>query len=83
MYYIGHQFLSDNTKTDDYWMFGFMIMREMEHFSIFLNFENFTDTRQSNFGPTVLPPFNNPEFTEIWAPIEGFVANAGIKIDLW
>jgi outer membrane receptor for ferrienterochelin and colicins len=83
MYYIGPQILSDNTKTDDYWMFGFMIMREMEQFSIFLNFENFTDTRQSNFGPTVLPPFNNPEFTEIWAPIEGFVANAGIKIDLW
>ena len=80
VYYTGKQF--DNlyrTKTD-YWTMGVMVMRMFEKFSVFINFENFTNTHQSKFEPLVFPPSNNPKFTDIWAPTDGFVVNGGIKI---
>ena len=77
VYYTGEQLLSDNSKTRDYWMMGFMVMREFERLSLFINFENFTDARQSRYQDMVLPPHSDPTFTEIWAPTDGFVANGG------
>lgn len=81
-YYTGYQYKSDYTKTKSFWRPGFMVRRDFEHISIFANFENFIDTRQSKYETMVLPPVNNPSFTEIWAPTDGFVANAGIVIKL-
>ena len=46
---------------------------------IFINFENFTDTRLSNYQSTVIPPLTNPSFPEIWAPTDGFIFTAGVK----
>lgn len=83
VYYTGKQF--DNlykTKTD-YWTMGVMIMRHFERFSVFANFENFTNVIQSNFEPLVTPPTNNPTFADIWAPTDGFVFNGGIKFRLF
>ncbi|MBV6640235.1 MAG: TonB-dependent receptor [Cyclobacteriaceae bacterium] len=82
LYYIGHQFRSDYSRTEDYWMMGFMAMRQFKRMSIFINFENFTDTRQSRFQSMFEPPATNPTNTEIWAPTDGFVANAGILIKI-
>ncbi|CAN5171145.1 hypothetical protein BH23BAC1_BH23BAC1_38710 [soil metagenome] len=82
LYYIGEQFRSDYSRTQDFWMMGLMGMHTFRNFSIFINFENFTDTRQSRFQAMVFPPHNDPTFTEIWAPTDGFVANAGIKVDI-
>ena len=48
--------------------------------SAFVNFENFTDRRQSRFSPLVLPPHENPEFPEIYAPTDGFIFSVGIII---
>jgi iron complex outermembrane receptor protein len=76
-YYTGQQFLSDYNKTRDYWIIGLMALRELKHFSLFLNFENFIDTRQSRYQEIVQPPINNPTFAEIWAPTDGFVVNGG------
>ena len=76
-YYTGQQFLSDYTQTRDYWIVGLMVLRELKHFSLFLNFENFNDTRQSRYQDIVQPPTNNPTFAEIWAPTDGFVVNGG------
>ena len=76
-YYTGQQLLSDYTQTRDYWILGLMALRELKHLSLFLNFENFIDTRQSRYQNTVLPPTNNPTFAEIWAPTDGFVVNGG------
>ena len=47
---------------------------------VFVNFENFTDRRQSRFSPLVLPPHENPEFPEIYAPTDGFIFSVGIII---
>lgn len=82
VYYTGEQLLSDNSKTRDYWMMGFMVMREFERLSLFINFENFTDTRQSRYQDMVLPPHSDPTFTEVWAPTDGFVANGGFILKL-
>ena len=79
VYFTGGQTLSDFTKVEDYWTMGFLAARQLGKFNIFVNFENFTDTRLSNYQATVIPPFTNPSFPEIWAPTDGFIFTAGIK----
>ena len=76
-YYTGQQFRTDRSLTDDFWIVGLMGLREWGHWSFFLNFENFIDTRQSRFENIVSPPLIDPSFSEIWAPVDGFVANTG------
>ncbi len=82
LYYTGWQYDEAYDRKPNYWVMGFMIMRHFERFSVFVNFENFGDTKQTNFEPLVLPPYNNPVFTDIWAPTDGFVMNGGIRIRL-
>jgi iron complex outermembrane receptor protein len=53
-----------------------------EHFSLFVNFENFTDTRQTRFNNIYTGTISNPTFRDIFAPVDGFVINGGIKIRL-
>ena len=81
-YYYSKQTLNDNTIGRDYWIFGVMIEKLWENFSIYANFENFTDTRQTKFGNIYTGPLTNPVFKDIYAPLDGFVVNAGIKIKL-
>lgn len=57
-------------------------MRNWEKMALFVNFENFTDTRQSRFGPVYTPPHQNPDFFPIWAPAEGFIGSVGVKLAL-
>jgi iron complex outermembrane receptor protein len=57
-----------------------MIEKLWENFSIYSNFENFTDTRQTRFGGAFTQVLSNPVFKDIFAPLDGFVVNAGIKI---
>ena len=81
-YYYSKQTLNDNTIGRDYWIFGVMIEKLWENFSIYANFENFTDTRQTKFGNIYTGPLTNPVFEDIYAPLDGFVVNAGLKIKL-
>ena len=53
-----------------------------EDFSLFLNFENFLDTKQTKFGAIYTGSISNPEFKDIYAPMDGFVMNGGVKIKL-
>jgi len=59
-----------------------MIEKIFNKLSLFMNFENFTDTRQSKFGAIYTGTIDNPEFADIYAPVEGFVINGGIKLRL-
>ena len=79
-FYIGKQFLSTGTETTDFVTMGFVAMRNFKWGTTFLNFENFTDRRQSRFSPLVLPPHDSPEFPEIYAPTDGFIFSAGVII---
>ncbi|MEW7290049.1 TonB-dependent receptor [Aquimarina sp. 2304DJ70-9] len=77
-YYTGTQLLSNGIKTTDFVTMGLLAMRNFKWGSTFVNFENFTDRRQSRFSPLVLPPHNNPTFSEIYAPTDGFIFSIGI-----
>lgn len=79
-YFSDHQYLSTGAVTPQFWEMGLMAEKTWGHFSFFANFENFTDVRQSRFGPTVLGTHTAPSFPEIYTHTEGFIANAGLKI---
>lgn len=79
-YYFSKQKLGDGTTGRDYWVCGFMAEKIWERFSIYANFENFTDRRQTRFDTIHTGTITNPVFRDIYAPLDGFVMNAGIKI---
>lgn len=79
-FYTGKQFLSNGTETTDFITMGFVAMRNFKWGTTFVNFENFTNRRQSRFSPLVLPPHDNPEFSEIYAPTDGFIFSVGVII---
>lgn len=81
-YYTGKQKLSTEETTRDYWINGLMMEKRFGKISIFLNFENFLDTRQSKFGPMYIGSPSNPEFVEIYAPTDGRIINGGVKVGL-
>ena len=81
-YYTDQQFLYNGMKTPSYWEFGASAQKTFGKVSVFINFENFTDERQSNYKGVVNPPYNNPGFDDIWNHTEGFVFNGGLKIKL-
>lgn len=81
-YYYSKQRLSDGREGKPYTMFGLMVEKIWEKFSVFANFENFTDRRQTRFDTIYNGTVTHPEFRDIYAPLEGFVFNAGVKIRL-
>ena len=81
-YFTGHQYLYNGNETPSFWEFGFMAEKIVGKFSVFINAENFTDQRQSNYKRVVNPPNNNPTFDDIWNHTEGRTFNGGIKIKL-
>ena len=81
-YYFGRQKLNDGATGKSYWTAGLMAEKIWERFSIFINFENFTDTRQTKFDTIYTGSITSPVFRDIYAPVDGFVVNGGIKIRL-
>ncbi|GAB4011943.1 hypothetical protein GCM10028808_26840 [Spirosoma migulaei] len=87
-FYSGTQQRTNGTSTPAYWTFGYMIERKWSFGhntkgSIFINFENFFDVRQSRFEPLVNGTITQPNFvTDIYAPTDGRIINGGIKLKL-
>lgn len=81
-YYFSPQKLGDGTTGRDYWLCGFMVEKLWEKISIYINFENFLDVRQTRFESIYTGSVTNPIFRDIYAPLDGFVVNGGIKIKL-
>lgn len=81
-YYYSRQTLNDGATGKPYWIFGFMAEKLWERFSIYINFENFTDTRQTRFDSIYTGSISNPVFRDIYAPVDGFVINGGLKLRL-
>jgi outer membrane receptor for ferrienterochelin and colicins len=81
-YYFSSQSLNDGANGRGYWTMGLMAEKIWERFSLFINFENLTNTRQTKFGPVYTGSITNPVFRDIYAPLDGFVANGGIKFRL-
>ena len=81
-YYFSPQKLNDGTSGRGYWTTGLMLEKTWKRFSLFINFENLTDTRQTKFGPIYTGSITDPQFKDIYAPLDGFVMNGGIKLKL-
>lgn len=79
-YFTDRQYLYNGYRTPSFWEFGFMAQKTFGKVSFYINFENFTDQRQSKYKTVVNPPHNDPDFDDIWNHTEGFVVNGGIKI---
>ena len=81
-YYFSPQRLNDGATGKAYWITGLMMEKIWEKYSLFLNFENFLDTRQTRFDTIYTGSLSNPVFRDIYAPVDGFVVNGGIKLRL-
>lgn len=82
-YFTDKQFLYNGTQTPNFWVFGFMAEKTLlERLSVFVNFENFTDVRQSKYNSVVSGTHNNPIFDDIWTHTVGFTINGGVKLKL-
>jgi len=82
-YYYSKQQLTDGTTGKPYWILGVMTEKKIgEKFSLFLNFENILDTRQSRFDSVYTGTLEDPNFRDIYAPVDGFVINGGFKIKI-
>ena len=81
-YYFSKQQLSDGATGKSYWVTGFMVEKLWEKFSLYINFENFTDSRQTKFDTIYTGTIDNPKFRDIYAPLDGFVMNGGVKLRL-
>ncbi len=81
-YYFSKQKLNDGAVGKSYWTTGFMAEKLWERFSVFVNLENFGDTRQTKFDSIYTGSIISPVFRDIYAPVDGFVINGGIKIRL-
>ncbi|MEX2480743.1 MAG: TonB-dependent receptor [Gammaproteobacteria bacterium] len=87
LYYTGEQALEDNPfrdKSERYLHIGLLGEIVLGRYRLFLNLENLLDVRQTREDPLVLPS-RAPDgrwTVDAWAPLEGFIANAGVRISL-
>ena len=81
-YYVSEQKLSDGTTGRGYVVFGFLFEKMWKHINVYINAEDFTDRRQTRWDTIYTGTITNPTFRDIYAPTDGIVINAGIKIKL-
>lgn len=82
-FYTSPQLLSDGTNGRGYYTFGLLIQKMWKHFDLFINGENITDQRQTRWGSIYNGPISSPIFKDLYAPLDGVVINAGIKIKVF
>lgn len=74
----GRQTLEDGSKTVSFWFIAGMFGYHIGHFDIVLNGENLLDFRQTRHEQVVLPPYSNPTFKPLWAPVDGRIINLAV-----
>jgi outer membrane receptor for ferrienterochelin and colicins len=82
IFYVSPQTLTTGENVRDYWLMGISAEKFFKHLSLFINFENMLDSRQSRWQPMYTGSMLNPHFAEIWAPTDGFIFNGGFRIVL-
>jgi outer membrane receptor for ferrienterochelin and colicins len=81
-FYTGSQLLSDGTTGRGYVTFGLLVQKMWKHLDVFVNAENLTDRRQTRWDNIYTGSMTSPVFRDIYAPLDGVVVNAGIRIKL-
>lgn len=84
-YFTGPQRLDDNpfrAKSRAYPYFGAMAERRLGRLRLFVNSENLSNSRQTRYDSLVRPTrrFDGRWTVDAWAPLDGFVVNAGFRI---
>lgn len=84
-YYTGRQRLDDNpyrTESEPYTIIGMLAERRFGRVRAFVNLENLTDVRQSDYNPLLLPTptILGKRAVSAWAPLDGRTINAGVRI---
>jgi outer membrane receptor for ferrienterochelin and colicins len=79
-FYTGPQLLSNGSTSRGYTTFGLLVQKMWKHFDIYINAENLTNQRQSRWGSIYNGTRTNPHFGDIYAPLDGVVINAGIRV---
>jgi len=84
--YTGSQSLEDNpyrTVGASYMELGILGEARIGEVHIFFNAENLTDVRQTHYDPLLLPAqaVDGRWTTDVWAPLEGRVFNAGVRLE--
>jgi iron complex outermembrane receptor protein len=85
LYYTGEQPLDENpyrNRGKRYVLFGGLFERRIGSVRAFVNVENLADIRQTKYEPLIRPfPLPDGRWTvEAWAPLDGRVLNAGIRV---
>ncbi len=80
--YKSGQLLSTGATSPSFWTFGLVVEYTWKNFTFFGNVENYTNVRQTRYESLVSTPYGTPQFTDVWAPLDGIVFNAGLKIRL-
>lgn len=78
--YTGKQYLDNGTTTQPYLFSAVMIRYNIGKAAFVLNCENLFDYRQNKNNTVVFPPYTNPRFPEIWAPLDGRVINLSMYV---
>ncbi|MGY4386440.1 outer membrane receptor for ferrienterochelin and colicins [Pedobacter sp. UYP24] len=82
-FYTGPQLLSDGSTGRGYTTFGLLVQKMWKHLDIFVNAENLTDQRQTKWNSIYTGSLTNPDFKDIYAPLDGVVVNAGVRIKIF
>ncbi|MFL5449584.1 MAG: TonB-dependent receptor domain-containing protein [Gemmatimonadales bacterium] len=86
--YVGQQALEDDpygTVSHPYVIVGFLAMKRLgQRTNVFLNAENLTNVRLSDYQPLIRPePGPGGRWTvDAWAPLEGSMLNLGVRLVL-
>jgi outer membrane receptor protein involved in Fe transport len=85
-YYTGQQRLEDNPyreQSESYNIVGVLVERRVGRFRLFVNGENLTDTRQTQWDDPFLRPERAADgrwTVDAWGPLDGRVINGGVRI---
>lgn len=81
--YNGAQYRDGLPKTQDYFFFAAMVSRELgKNITLVINGENLLDARQSRYETLYTGSRLRPQFSTLWAPIDGRVINLAIRFKL-
>ena len=87
LFYTGPQAVEENpyrAVAPGYTTIGVLASKQLGRFLVYLNLDNLTNVRQTNFDPLLrqTPGEGGRRTVDEWAPLEGRSANAGVRVRL-